>query len=71
MLNNYQYIPDTQSGLIGLVTQLEANLPQQELLDGKMIVLEKDANGKGKAHSPLPWGKESSGKQPLAKLTLS
>ena len=39
VLNNYQYIPGTQSGLIGLATQLEANLPQQEVSDGKTTAL--------------------------------
>lgn len=66
-LNNYQNIPATRTGLIGLATQLEANLPRKSKGDGKAPASrpesaakpnsqnESDFKGKGKPRGRLPF----------------
>ena len=68
-LNNYQHIPDTQVGLIGLATQLEANLPRKSRSDTKQSGSQRDPDpkGKGKAQCAQPKGNEPNTNQRSSK----
>jgi Zinc knuckle len=86
-LHNYQHLPETRIELIGLATQLEANLPRKSKSDGKPSTTlttsrrDSDRKGKGKAKelpyrdkepaATTPKAKQSSAKAARRKPTLS
>jgi hypothetical protein len=72
-LHNYQHLSETHIELIGLATQLEANLPRKSKSDGKPSTTsttsrrDSDRKGKGKAKE-LPYrDKEPATMMPKAK----